>query len=235
MKEKVTREGGIRSRLENFFYHYKWHTVVALFVVAAIVICSVQMCSREKFDNYVLYAGGHGISRAGDGDVPEYNLCLSSFGRITEDLDGDGAKNPSFLDLYIPSPDEMKESGSDLYSLTAENARRLEYELVSGTDYFLCLLSPYNYEQYLEWDGVPIFTPIAGYVPEGASVETVGEYAIRLSSLPFYALDGIRELPEDTLVCLRRLNSFAEHFDGKNRESFEQGEAMLRRMLAYGL
>lgn len=222
-----------RSRLDNFWYHYKWHSIIAVIVVIAVLICSLQTCTRESFDGFVLYAGKKGISRTENGGTVEYTLFLSAFARICEDTDENGEITPSFLDLYLPSADEMKENGSDLYSLTSENTSRLEYELISGADFFLCLLSEYNYEQYKNWDSLPVFTPIAPYLPEGSDAELYDEYAVKLSSLDFYKLDGISSLPADTLVCFRRLSSVVSAMNRGAKDSYASSEEMLKRLLAF--
>ena len=68
----------LSSRIENFFYHYKWHTIVAAFVTVILIIVGVQMCSKDDYDSYILYAGGHSISRQGDSDVAEYVKITSA-------------------------------------------------------------------------------------------------------------------------------------------------------------
>lgn len=222
------------KRLENFWYHYKWHTLVALFLIIAIIICSFQMCSKESFDSYVLYAGGYGISRVVDDDVAEYAVFLSSLSRITPDRNGDGEVNTSFLDLYIPTSDEIKETGNDLYALMRDNVTRLQYELVSGGDYYLCFLSPENYDEYKLWDGVTLFMPLAAYVPEGTEVKYYDESAVYLKSTAFGNSDGFKNLPDDTLIALRVPSAVASFFNKKDNEKrFNEAEELLRSVLSY--
>ena len=222
------------ERIENFWYHYKWHTVVALFLIIAIIICTFQMCSKESFDSYVLYAGGYGISRVVGDDVAEYTLFLSSLNGVTPDRDGDGYTNTSFLDLYIPSSDEIKESGNDLYALMSDNMTRLQYELISGGDYYLCFLSPENYDEYKVWDGVTLFMPLAPYVPEGTDAEYYDESAIYLKSTAFASSPGFKNLPDDTLIVLRVPSAVASFFDrGDNERKFEDAEELLKNILSY--
>ncbi len=223
-----------RERLENFWYHYKWHSIVAVFTVIAVTVCALQMCAKESFDNYILYAGGYGISRTGDDDVAEYPIFLSSMKKVSSDTDGNGEIVTSFLDLYAPTPDEMEESESDLHKLTLENFDRLNYELISGSDYYVCLLSEYNYNSYKLWDGVEIFKPLAPYTKEGASYEYYDACAIYLHSTEFGKLDGLKNLPPDTLIVLRSLSAVASAFGrDENIRNFERGEELIRSILSY--
>ena len=50
------------SWLENFWYHYKWHTIAALFVLLVTVVMIVNCARREKYDVYILYAGDKAVS-----------------------------------------------------------------------------------------------------------------------------------------------------------------------------
>ena len=40
---EVTTPATPKEKLQNFWYHYKWHSLVAVFLVIAILICSL-MC-----------------------------------------------------------------------------------------------------------------------------------------------------------------------------------------------
>ena len=234
MAEEKVEVRGFSARLENFWYHYKWHSIVAVAVIIAIVICSVQMCGKEKYDGYVLYAGGYGISRTSDGDVAEYVKFLSAFKKVVPDENGDREVTTSFVDLYLPTPEEMEESGSDLYGLTSDNFSRLKYEMVSGSEYYICFLSEYNYNEYKIWDGVEIFTPLSDYVPNGVEVEYYDENAIYLSSLDFYGVEGINNLPADTVVCLRRVSAVASVFNKReNEHNHKCAEKILINILSY--
>ena len=111
--EKYDGDIAIKSpfleRLDNFWYHYKWHTLVALFLIFVFCVCAFQMCSKESYDTYIMYAGHKSISRTSeDGDIPEYNTFVSSFKRVCEDFDGNGEISLSFSNLYVMS-EEVKQ------------------------------------------------------------------------------------------------------------------------------
>ena len=232
--ESAVNEGGIRTRLDNFWYHYKWHSIVAVLIIIAVLICSLQMCSKEDFDGYIMYAGGYAVSRTENNDVAEYVKFVSSFKKITPDTDKNGTPNPSFLDLYAPTDKELEDLSSEVYSFTNENFSRLQYELVSGSEYYICFLSVSNYEKYKIWSDVQIFTPLAVYVPDGTDVEYYDECAIYLNSLSFSHLEGIEALPDDTVVCLRTLSAVASVFNkGENERNRACAEEMLKNILKY--
>ena len=105
--DEVVYKPSLAERLENFWYHYKWHSLVALFLVFTILICSFQMCERDSYDIYITYAGGQEISRtASGGDVSEYAAFLSAFASLGCDYDGDGESSVAFSSLFIPSEED---------------------------------------------------------------------------------------------------------------------------------
>ena len=64
---EVETPSTLKEKLKNFWYHYKWHSVVALVVVIALLVCTLQLCKKESYDTYILYAGSKSIGRTGEG------------------------------------------------------------------------------------------------------------------------------------------------------------------------
>ena len=226
------------SRLENFWYHYKWHSVIALFLVFAITVCTLQMCEREKYDVNVLYAGGHVFARQSEGaDYPEYQKMLQSLKSFTEDHDEDGKVSVSLRDLYAPTEKELKEAGDSAFSSRAYEDKQILTSTMMSGDYFLCFFSPQVFENYdsVEGDGIGVFSPLSSLIPDGAKVEFYNEKttAIKLSSLDVYKLSGFSSLPENTVIAIRN-TSFSTHLDDdRNNRDYERSLKMLLKIVAY--
>ena len=237
--EVAAAGSGLRSKLENFWYYYKWHTIAAAFLIIAILVCSLQMCSKVAVDFQLMYAGGTSISRQSvGGDVPAYNQLCSLIADYVDDVDGDGHKNIAFATYYLPSPDEIKaieaDGGEVSYSLMEKDEEAMESRFGIG-DYYLCFLSPFVYEQYKGEEGACIFSRAALYAPEDSSLEYYSEYAVKLSSTAFYKDNAIvrDSLPENTLVVLRIKSAAGATFNKKeNDASFARAEAAFRAILA---
>ena len=138
--EVAAAGSGLRSKLENFWYYYKWHTIAAAFLIIAILVCSLQMCSKVAVDFQLMYAGGTSISRQSvGGDVPAYNQLCSLIADYVDDVDGDGHKNIAFATYYLPSPDEIKaieaDGGEVSYSLMEKDEEAMESRFGIG-DYY---------------------------------------------------------------------------------------------------
>ena len=226
------------SRLDNFWYHYKWHSIIALFLVFTVTICTLQMCDREKYDVNVLYAGGHVFARQSEGaDYPEYQKILQSLKNFSEDYDEDGKVSVSLRDLYTPTEGELKEAEDSAFSSRAYEDRQILKSTMMSGEYFLCFFSPEVFENYdsVEGEGVGVFTPLSSLLPEGARVEFYNEKAtaIKLSSLDVYELSGFSSLPENTVIAIRN-TSFSTHLDDdRNNRDYERSLEMLLKIVAY--
>ena len=211
-----TSDYTVKQKFENFWYHYKWHSIVALFLVIVILVCSLQFCSSTEYDAYVLYAGEYPFTRTSqDGDIPTYVGMANALKRVCKDTSGDGEVNVSFLDLLCMTDEQFAEY-RDTYG--AEPDRKLLYDdmqrlgnVMNTGDYFILLISPEVYEKYVTEGDVVRFEPLAQYTAEGVEYEYYSDYAIKLSSLDFYELAYVSSLPEDTLVCFRRIGVFGNN------------------------
>jgi len=236
--EVTIKKNGILAWLDNFWYHYKWHSLIALFLVFTVTICTLQMCKKESYDAHILYAGGHAFSRESqDGDFPEYNKAKLSLERFTKDYDDNSKINISFRALFVPSEDEMANLEESQYQLAYNDKTALSNTMMSG-DYFLCFFSPSVYESYKrvgDADDPSIFADLSYFVSDGIDVTYYDDEktAIYLSSTPFYTLSGISGMPEDTLICLRN-TTFSSHLNKKaNDKAFNKSKEILTKILAY--
>ena len=230
--EVCAAKSGFLTWLDNFWYHYKWHSIIALFLVFAITTCTLQMCSRESYDIQILYAGNHALSRQStDADTPEYYKAKNTLSRFVSDYDKNGEVNVSLRDLFIPDEEQMKDLTEAEYSRAFEDRTNLAPIMLSS-EYFLCFLSPDIYEYYKNEERL---ANISEFAPEGISVEYYDGtgMAVRLSSCPFYELGGFSTLPPDTLICLRSLN-FSNHLNkDSNEAAYKAARETLIKILSF--
>ena len=199
-----------RLWLENYWYHYKWVTLIVAFCLIVGIICIAQAVQNNSYDSYIMYAGPRQLSHKEVLDI-EKDFCS-----VVEDKDGDGKVNLAIRELFIMSPEEIAsvEEGYEAnYALISDNMKVFDQEILSG-EATICLLSPFLYERVKEADG---FLPIGEYVGD-AEVEYVDEYGVKLNSTAFGKLAGLSALPDDTVLCVRRVSTIASIFDKKQTE-----------------
>ena len=220
------------KKLDNFWYHHKWKVIIIGFIVITVLVCSVQMCSRQEPDAYIMYAGPY---KFGQTDTRNFESAFSS---ILTDRDGNGKAYAELVDIYILSDEqitgELAKMGEDgdtavvNYEMFASNREMFDQQILAG-DTVICLLDPHLYESVFVLDengekqsGFLPLAEVLGYTPEYA----VDAYSVRIGDTPmgefFTVLHG---LDEDTRLCVRQLSSF----------SFLKGQSRTEKYHAYCL
>ena len=242
-------EGKITSpfltRVENFFYHYKWHTVAALAVVLILTFILLQNCSKTVYDAHILYAGGKNLRTISEDESEmAYYPLYSASGRFVSDFDGDGNRNVSLVDIYLPSDDEIKKEensgGSVNYTLLKENDELLRQNMLFG-DYYICLLSESLFIEWTKNESSNPFVKITELLPENATIakndddegyRLASEYGVYLSSTPTADNPGFSQLPKDTVIAFRKYTSSSSYGKGEKAKSYyNHCENIVRLML----
>ncbi|MBQ7386994.1 MAG: hypothetical protein IJW03_02390 [Clostridia bacterium] len=234
-RENVGAPMSPKEKIENFWYHYKWHTIVGAVVVITLCIVVLQMCKKPDYDAYIMYAGDYKISNMSeDGDLPHYQRVLASLKKVVDDENGDGKIDVNLQNLYAFTDEQLGSLGSDStaeLSLAITDSETLESALVVG-NYYVCFLSE---ELFLANDAIydgAMFEPLAKYATsEDIDYEYASERGIYLRSLPYAEFI---ELPGDTVVCLRSLNGYSSAIGGRaNKQNFAIGERVIKNILSY--
>lgn len=198
--------------LENYWYHYKWHTVFVLFFAVMLTVMGVQMCSRKSNDIYIIYAGPELIS-----DERREQIQDAFQQMMTEDYDGDGVKSVDFMDLILMNHEELKQAyknGANQYFLnegTVEQAKEtLSVQAMAG-DYVIFLIDS---EWYKDLHNASAFVPFNELSELGLSFPEGGkrydDCSYYLNSLDFAKFFSCFEgFQDDTLVCVRRMTTAA--------------------------
>ena len=220
----------VKEKAENFWYHYKWHSIVALFLVITLVICALQLCGRTKYDAHILYAGSRNIGRtAADGDVAEIVTVISSLKKITDDFDDNGEISVNFTNLYYLTAEELAALDDVNDALLTTDQKTLS-SVMSHSDYYLMFISVGVYEEYHKVGDEEMFIDLTGYASLNADAVYYAPNAILLSSIEASRLPGLADLPDDTLICVRQTSVMG----GKSKEHVkyqEDAKKMLTNLL----
>ena len=226
--EKQEKEKSkFRLWIENYWYHYKWQTMFGVFFLIVAIICIVQTFNVQSYDAYVMYAGNYQMSRV------EFLDMQKELEKVIEDGDGDGKIVVDMRDIMVLSAEEIQKRKDDGYevmeSLIADNLNLFDQEIFSG-EATICLLSPMLFERA---NGGGAFLPIAEFVGD-TEVEYYNEFGVYLHSIPFGSLPGLRDLPKDTILCVRRISTMASLFGKKEAErDHERNLSAVRTIFAY--
>ena len=200
-------KGKLAKKAENYWYHYKWQTIAAVFVLFVVLVTTLQTCGTDREDLTVVYAGPVQLSLE---EAEEIKKVLSSM--LSEDINGDGKKISSLTAYRILSEEQIlaARAGGDSINAgnNAENRRIYDAYLLTG-DVSVCFVDPWLYESLRAADRLEDISSFEGFSSDG----TIGNTGMRLGDTEIYKYYGaLKVLPEDTVICLLRSN-----FVGKSR------------------
>lgn len=220
--------------LDNYWYHYKWHTIIIGVVVAILAVCLWQTGSTPKHDTVIVYAGPMSLTT---NETLQLQEVLS--GILPSDRDGNDEKSASMSMYHIYSEDQIKEAekltdstGKILNPIDrSRNASQFEsYNTYCQTgESPVCMIDPYLYEKIPEEYLYPLSEIFGDNIPEGA----IDGYGIRLGDTALYRSFGIvRQLPADTIICLRSpLGGLGQKIDDVK---YQYEMSVFRALVSYG-
>ena len=200
--EGISVKSKMLSKLDNFWYHYKWPTIAVVFFLIVGLVCGLQTCTMEKHDLVLIYSGRNALSAS-----QAEEICRVLEGICPEDFDGDGAKNLALSKYHVLSKEQIEDmrkqkdpNGDPVFVDT--NFFTTQYQTYSSYimtgESSVAFLEPWLYEALVEAGRLE---KIAGLV--GSPAGAVGEYGVKLGDTQLYKTYGVmRALPSDTVICL---------------------------------
>ncbi len=207
------------QKIENYWYHYKWHTIIGVFAFVIALICITQCAKKVEYDAMIMYAGNFKIAE-------EYReKTLENI--MSEDYNGDGEKLVSVFQLVLNIAG--KDGEYEYFDPVAQNEeiQRLEIELSAG-DSVIYILHPYIYEQYKTM--MRPLDQVLDQVPEYA----IDEYGLPISEMFSYMNTTLNFYPENSIVCIRNMrteNTLVSRKD--DPEYYENNVKFFRDLVEY--
>ena len=245
-KENQTGDVKVQSpflkKLDNYWYHYKWHTIIALFLVVVILICSFQMFKKDKYDLEVLYAGPSTLLN----DKQTMLDIRAAFSDLLSDRTGDGKVTVNLVSYWVDDTiaDNSELSGVDVNLLlnNSLNNKKAYADEVKAGNVSLFLVSPelfYMVDDQMGFMRVTdIFPELEAYQDEVCVFDedgSINRFGVVLSKTAFGQRAGLSSLPEDTILCVRKKSAMASFF-GKERaeENHKLATDVFKNALALG-
>ncbi len=137
--ENLVRPKGIKAKVENFWYHYKFHTIAALLAFCALAVFVVQCSTKPEYDYKIVVA-----TRSMTLSTLQIEGIEKELKQYGEDLNGDGEVNLLLVDCTLDN------NFSDHQSFLAKQ-QKLQVLLMSDVEATLFLTDT----KCLEWiDGL---------------------------------------------------------------------------------
>ena len=237
----IAREPGFLGWCKHVWYHYKLAIMAGVFVLIVAIICLRQCATRNSYDVDILYAGPW-FECDGATSISGIN---EAFVGLIDDYDGDGQKNVAYTPLFLLSAEQLEalqkenESKPDeekIYvssKLLKDNRDLLDADIMTG-EMSLCLLDPTIYWYMRENNLVDELSHYvdASLIPAGTNLEGYG-IMLKDTAIGQY-LGTFRDMPEDTILCVRRAGVMNQAWNGTGQEEMRARYAdLLTELLSF--
>ncbi len=216
---------------DNYWYHYKWITLGAIFLIIVIIVAVVQSVEKKKEDITIIYAGPTYFTQTQTRAVQEaFNTVMP------EDFDGNGEKYTAMVQYLIYSEEQIKEIEAETEEggaqvdvnnqVITDNYKNFESYVLVGES-AICFIDEQLYRN-LSVHGRLLPLNVALGADSGYEDD---EYGLRLGSLDLYEdYSALQTMPKDTVVCFLR-----QTIVGKisHDENYENELEMFRAIVNY--
>lgn len=222
--------------LDNYWYHYKWHTIIIGFFVVMSLFMFVQCVNREESDLTVAYAGGYTLS---GGEQANISKVLGTL--IPDEEEGEGHLSVLLNAYSVYTDEELRAAYTDekgeLAIAAYNNAKQVSLDHFKTFSTYLMtgesavwFVSEYVYRD-CGLDFAHIARPLSDVYGENLPASAYDEYAIRLADTDLYRYyDALKVLPEDTLILLPHSYVWGE---SAKEESYRYFEALFRAIVDF--
>ena len=229
MEKTGTKGLSFKQKAQNYWYHYKWHTIAALFALFVGIIIVFSQVTTPEPDVLIYYGGPAYFSENAVQSVEEAFAAV-----MEEDSNGDGKKVTQLIVTTVLSGDQIatkvldaREDGDllymgDLSTADAEYKQEILYGL--GT---LCLLDRAHFEESKDR-----FAAFADVLPEDVLPEKTiskGKGVLLFDTAFGRYFEVFAGLPEDTVLCIKK-----QPLHIKDKE-YERAVELLSEVLRFDL
>lgn len=189
--------------LENYWYHYKWVTLIVAAFAAILIFCVTNVGSGIEDDIHILYSGPEVLT---DTQIERMEQAFADV--LKEDHNGDGKKTVGIASVTIMSDEQLEKAQEEakaqgqtvIYDPNLRTQALTQVKsLMSTGAVIICLLDPFVYESCEEGTFITL-EAVLGQKPE----DSYDDYSIKFSKTSLSkAYDCFSVLSDETLLCIR--------------------------------
>lgn len=200
----------VKQWIENFWYHYKIHTLITLLVVVTLVVGITQCASREVYDqNCILYCDR--VISDNTAAALEQELI-----RYIGDTDGNGK---IAFEVNNVSYDSDRTTTQDA---TFSNSQKL-LALMSNADYVLYVVDAYGYDLLMTQN--QLFQSFS-FMPDQQQTAWNWKGSALQKRMKSY------QLPDDLYFCIRKVSDTLIEQDEQAPARVEAAKTLVQKLMA---
>lgn len=200
-----------KEKWDNYWYHYKVHTIVAVFFVFVLIVTIVNFALKTEPDLSIAVAS----AKSFEGSTAIFNDGLKPY---AGDNNGDGKVMVETRIIFLNS--EGKDSDPEV--LMANQAMLMGW--VQDSTHILYIVDEANYQDIIEMGGA--FKDLTAIAPEGAKLVDKIKFELKGTKLA-------KELQmEDSLKDMYLCIIDGDEFEGALKENYDYCVEVAKQMMA---
>lgn len=217
--ENKVKPKGFKAKIENFWYHYKYHTIIFAVVFVTLAVSITQCCFKPDYDYKIIVA-----TRSMTLSTPQLEAMTKELAKYGKDLNGDGEVNLLLVDCTVDG------NTSDYQSLVAKQ-QKLQALLMTDIEAMLFLTDTKGLEWIDSLNESSRFIADTGLPHNNGRGFLVGD--THIIENPKATVDVEKGLiwPSDLLICRRKVEGTS--FEGKDgvEKSTNEADAFIQRII----
>lgn len=191
-----------KEKMQNFWFHYKWHTVATIFTAIVITILCVQCAGREKYDYDVVFFTYQACLDAQTDEIKEYLEQYST------DIDGNGEVNVNVINCSFSETADSQYKNSTL--------TKVQTQIIGNKEALIYILDDKAYEYLNNIAENGIFA--------GEKV------TLNQAFYEFTETEDFGSLPENLGIYLRRVKGTAFENDENVKTFYKECEKVIEKI-----
>lgn len=184
-----------KGKWDNFWYHYKWAVIAAVFGIIVVTVLVVQVATKTRPDYTVCMVTQQELS------LSATNRLQAEFAAVGEDRNGDGEVVVKLQVLNVSSKTGTQYAATNRQAVTAHIVARDVLLFAFDPEYYTTVLEP------IMEDGVSFFTSLS---LEAAGISKDGTYwnwenSSLLKEADMQAIDVWQAVPEGMYFGVRNI------------------------------
>lgn len=191
-----------KEKVQNYWFHFKWHTIGVAFLVFVITFLTVQCANREKYDYQVIYFAYEACLDVQLDKLEEY------LEKYSKDIDGDGNVNAMVINCSF-TESENAQYKSSIFT-------KVQTQIVGNNDAIMYIVDEDAYE-YLD-----------GIIEDGFFEDEPVSFAEDFYE--FTENQDFGRLPEGLRVGLRRISGTTFEKSEKAQKIYEECKNTIKKI-----
>jgi len=217
--ENLVRPKGFKAKVENFWYHYKYHTIAFLFVFITLAVSITQCSTKTDYDYKIIVA-----TRSVTLSTPQLQAITDELKTYGEDVNGDGEVNLLLVDCTL-------DSNTSDYQVLIAKQQKLQALLMTDVEAMLFLTD----SKCLEW--IDNLNPNTNFIADTGLPHNDGKGFIvsdtHIIENPKKEATYEKNLlwPDDLSICRRKVEGTALEEKEGVKNSINNADEFIQRII----